>query len=147
MTLMLLTAGGANGGRPERRAGDRRRTEVKRIGSSGARTMRMDGADMTRAAEHERGEGQCHHTLMWRVPDGSCHEGTTPKIGGSMIFVESIEIAPVGTEVLISLVPREEDPVDQELVQGMVVWHCPFGDQFGKQSGFGVLLRKQRLNG
>ncbi len=52
-------------------------------------------------------------------------------------------MAPVGSEITISLVPEEEDAVGHELTRGMVVWHCPLGEEFRNQPGFGVLFERQ----
>ena len=142
----LMTEVGASSGRSERTGGERRKSEANGVGAPGVRLMLMESADMTKAAGREGGEGRRHHKLMWRIADGSDHEGTTPKIGDATIFVESKTMAPVGTEVIISFVSNEEKPIDQELVQGTVVWRCPLGDAFQNRAGFGVLLQQQTPN-
>ncbi|MGE0470381.1 MAG: hypothetical protein AB7L09_22350 [Nitrospira sp.] len=59
------------------------------------------------------------------------------------MFVESTWLAPIGSDVTISLVAGEKDSVGQELIQGKVVWHCPQDDDFQNEAGFGVLLPQQ----
>lgn len=132
--VALMAEVGANSAHPDRRAGERRKPD--------ARVMPADGADTTKVAGYEEGEGKRHHAVRWKMSGGSCHEGTTPKIGNTTIFVESKEMAPVGTEVVISFVPKREEAVAKELVQGTVVWHCPLGDAFQNQAGFGVSLQQ-----
>jgi len=143
MLAMELRAGG---GRDERRLSDRRRSEREGAGDPGTEVILKDGTDAGRASGREGdlvGKDQPHRKLVFWTQDGSCYEGSTPHLGGTLIFVESTWMAPLGTELTISLVPKEEHIVGQELGRGMVVWHCPFGDEFKNQGGFGVAFQRQ----
>jgi hypothetical protein len=60
-----------------------------------------------------------------------------------MIFIESAWLAPVGSDVTISLLADEEDSVEQEFLQGNVLWHCTQDDEFRNRPGFGVLVQRR----
>jgi len=136
----------ASGDHQERRLGDRRQLEGKAFGASGANPVLTEKVKSDRASgseEGHRGEGRRHRKLLVFSQDGSYHEGKMPCIGKATMFVESTWMAPIGSDVTISLVPGEADSVGQELIQGRVVWHCPQNDEFGNQEGFGVLFQRQ----
>jgi hypothetical protein len=145
------TSGGRYDGN-DRRTGERRKDPVnsREIGPFGGRTEYIghdagtgyEGISRVReAGAFDRSGG--HKPVTFWTLDGSCHAGTTPHIGGVVIFVESRIAVPVGTEVTVSLAPVEKQSDAQDLAEGTVVWSCPLGDEFENQGGFGVLLRRQ----
>lgn len=140
---MLMSTGPTSSDQQERRSGDHRKSEERVVSVSGANSLLPERVKRDRAfvnAESHRQEGRQHRKLLVWDQDGNCREGKTPCIGNTTMFVQSTWMAPVGSEVTISLVPEEEDAVGQGLSRGMVVWHCPRDDEFGNQAGFGVLL-------
>ncbi|QPD05222.1 MAG: hypothetical protein Nkreftii_002996 [Candidatus Nitrospira kreftii] len=143
---MLMAAVGASGDHQERRHGDRRKLEEKAVGASGSNPVLTERVKSDRASGSEEGQRgdrkQPWKLLVWDQ-DGNCHEGTTPYIGKPTMFVESTWMAPIGSDITISLVPGEEDSVGQELIQGKVIWHCPQDDEFKNEAGFGVLFQQQ----
>jgi len=137
-------------GHQERKFGDRRKSEEKPVAASNADPVLMEGANVDRAsgsAESHREDARGHLKLLIWDQGGGCHEGRTPYIGNAMMFVESTWMAPVDSEVTISVVPKEGDAVGQELTKGRVVWHCPQDDEFKNQAGFGVLLQQHEPQG
>lgn len=150
MVLVLMAVVEPGGGHMERRFVDRRKAEEKGADVSIVNPMAVDGAKVDRASgnvESHREEVRGHSKLLIWDQEGSCHEGKTPCIGKTTMFVESVWMAPVGSEVTISVVPKEGDAVGQELTKGTVLWHCPQDDEFKNQSGFGLLLQQHRLQG
>jgi hypothetical protein len=144
---VLIPVVGASDGQQERKFGDRRKSEEKVVGTSGACPVLRENVNMDRASgggEGHQEKGKRHWKLLVWDQDGNCHEGKTPCIGKPTMFVESTWMAPIGSDVTISLVPGEEDSVGQELIQGKVVWHCPQDDEFKNKAGFGVLFQQQR---
>jgi hypothetical protein len=136
----------------DRRTGERRKSPVagREPGSfdEGRAVIGQDGrrcrdwiSPVGEAGGSDRSGG--HKPVTFWTLDGSYHAGTTPYIGGVMIFVESRIAVPVGTEVTVSLAPVEKQSDAQDLAEGTVVWSCPLGDEFENQGGFGVLLRRQ----
>jgi len=147
---VLIAVVRAGSGQQERRPAEPRKPEERAVGMSGTNLVLTETMDMDQASVREEGlqeEGRRHPKLLVWDEDGSCHEGRTPGIGNTTMFVESTWMAPVGSEVTMSVVPREGDAVGQELVTGTVVWHCPLGDEFKNQAGFGVLLQRHRPQG
>lgn len=143
---MLMAMVGTSGDQQGRRSGNRRKSEEKVVRALGVNPVLPESVKRDRDpmnAESHRQEGRRHRKLLVWDQDGYCHEGTTGCIGRAMIFIESTWMAPVGSEVTISLVPEEEDAVGHELTRGMVVWHCPLADEFRNQAGFGVLFQRQ----
>ena len=143
---MLTAIVGTSGGQQERRSGDRRKSEERGGGVSGVNPVLPASLRRSRSsvnAESHREEGRQHRKLLVWDQDGNCHEGTTGFVGRARMFIESTWMAPVGSEITISLVPEEEDAVGHELTRGMVVWHCPLDDEFRHQAGFGVLFERQ----
>jgi len=139
---VLMAVVGPGGGHMERRFVDRRKAKEEAVDVS----IAMDGAKLDRASgsvEGHREEARGHSKLLIWDQDGSCHEGKTPCIGKTTMFVESTWMAPIGSDVTVSLIPGEGDSVGQELIQGRVVWHCPQDDEFGNQEGFGVLFQRK----
>ena len=132
-----MTAVGVSGDHQERRLGDRRKLEEKAVGTSGSNPV------LAERVKTDQGEGKRQRKLLVWDQDGNCHEGKTRCIGKSTMFVESTWMAPISSDVTISLVPGEEDSVGKGLIQGKVVWHCPLGDEYGNQAGFGVLFQEQ----
>lgn len=144
---VLMVMVGASGGHQERRFGDRRKLDEKAVGISGASLVLSESVMRDRvsvSADNHREEGRRHRRLLVWDQDGNCREGKTPCFGKAMMFIESTWMAPIGSDITISLVPAEEELVGQELAKGKVVWHCPQGDEFGNQEGFGVLFQQQR---
>lgn len=136
----------------ERRASERRKSPVsgREMGQFGGGTVFIghdarrvqDGMSQVReAGEFNRSEA--HSPVTFWTLDGSCHAGTTPHMGGGVIFVESRLMVPVGTEITVSLAPVGKPSDAQELAEGTVVWHCPLGDEFENEGGFGVLIQRQ----
>lgn len=80
--------------------------------------------------------------MTFWTPDGSRHMGMTPRVSGEMLFIESKQMVPVGTDITVSLASAEEQSVGQEIVEGTVVWQCPLGDEFKHQGGVGVRLKR-----
>lgn len=145
---MLTAIVGTSGGQQERRSGDRRKSEERGVGVSGANPVLPASLRRSRSsvnAESHREEGRQHRKLLVWDQDGNCREGKTPCVGNTTMFVESTWLAPIGSDITISLVPGEEDAVGQELARGVVVWHCPWGDEFGSQAGFGLLFQREWL--
>ena len=71
--------------------------------------------------------------------DGIRHQGTTVDGGGPVIFIESKEMASVGTDVTIEGLAREDST--RQSLDGTVVWQCDSGDEFGNPAGFAVRLK------
>lgn len=145
---MLMAMVGTSGDQQGRRSGNRRESEGKVVGVLGVKTVLPESGKRDRNsvnAESHRQEGRHHRKLLVWDQDGNCRDGKTPCVGNPTMFVESTWMAPVGSEVTISLVPEEADAVGQELSRGMVVWHCPLDDEFRNQAGFGVLFQRQWL--
>ena len=71
--------------------------------------------------------------------DGSRHQGTTVDGGGPVIFIESREMASVGTDVTIEGLEREDST--RQSRDGTVVWQCDSGDEFGNPAGFAVRFK------
>jgi hypothetical protein len=143
---VLMTAVGASGDHQERRLGDRRKLEEKPVGASDSNPVLTESVKSDRVSgseEGHRGEGERHRKLLVWDQDGNCHEGKTPCRGKPTMFIESTWMAPIGSDVTISLVPGEEDSVGQGLIQGKVVWHCLQDDEFMNEAGFGVLFQQQ----
>lgn len=143
---MLTAVVGTSGGHQERRFGERRKSDERVGGVSDANRAASESAKRGQGSlstENHREQGGRHRKLLVWDQDGQCHEGTTGCIRRAMMFIESTWMAPVGSEITISLVPEEEDAVGRELTRGMVVWHCPLGDEFRNQPGFGVLFERQ----
>ena len=143
---MVMAMVGTSGGHQERRFGGRRKLDEKVSGVSDANRAAPESikrGQVSVSTENHREEGRRHRKLLVWDQDGHCHEGTTGCIGRAKMFIESTWMAPVGSEITISLVPEEEDAVGHELTRGMVVWHCPLGDEFRNQAGFGVLFQRQ----
>jgi len=66
----------------------------------------------------------------------------TPRIGSTVIFIESKQAVQLGTEVTIRLTATQDEAVRKSGVEeGIVVWHCPLDDHFKNRAGFGVSLR------
>jgi Tfp pilus assembly protein PilZ len=145
------TSGGRYDGN-ERRAGDRRKDPInsRKIGPFGRGTESI-GHDVGRgyggiSQVREAGESNRtkeHSPVTFWTLDGNCHAGTTPRMGRGVIFVESSVAVPVGMEITLTLAPVEKPSDAQELAEGTVVWHCPLGDEFENQGGFGVIIRRQ----
>ena len=142
----------ASSGPNERRAGERRMNHVRsseRGPFEGGTaviedTARGDDDGMARV----RGAGlsdrrEMRSPVTFWMPDGSCHAGMTPRVNGEMIFIESERMVPVDTDITVSLAPVEKQSDAQELAEGTVVWHCPRPDQFERQGGFGVRLKRR----
>ena len=143
---MLMAAVGASGDHQERRIGDRRKLDGKAVGASGSNLVLTERVKSDRASgsdEGHRGDEKRHWKLLVWDQDGNCHEGMTPCLGNATMFVESAWMAPIGSDVTISLVPGEEDAVGRELIHGKAVWHCPQDDEFKNKAGFGVLFQQQ----
>lgn len=142
---MLMAMVGTGGGHHERRSVDRRKPEEKAVGLSDVNRVSLDSIKRDRASvktEDHREEGRRHRKLLVWDQDGNCQEGKTPCLRSTAVFVESTGLIPIGSDVTLSLVPGEEDSMGQELAQGKVVWHCPRGDEFGNEAGFGVLFQR-----
>lgn len=140
---MLMAMAGTSGDQQGRRSGNRRTSEEKVVRVLGVYPVLPESVKRDRDpmnAENHRQEGRQHRKLLVWDQDGNCREGKTPCVGNTTMFVESMWMAPVGSEVTISLVPEEEDAVGQEFSRGMVVWHCRLDDEFRNQAGFGVLF-------
>lgn len=143
MIQVSMAMVGTSGDQQGRRSGNRRTSEEKVVRVLGVNPVLPESVKRDRAsvnAESHRQEGRQHRKLLVWDQDGNYREGKTPCIGNTRMFVESTWMAPVGSEVTISLVPEEEDAVGQGLSRGMVAWHCPRDDEFGNQAGFGVLF-------
>jgi len=143
---VMMSVVGSRSDHQERRFGDRRKEGEQAVGASRSNPVLSERGKSDRASGSEedcRGEGERHWKLLVWDQDGSCHEGTTPCVIETTLFVESTWMAPIGSDVTISLVPGEEDAVGQELIQGTVVWHCPQDDEFKNKAGFGVRLHPQ----
>jgi hypothetical protein len=145
----------ANGGRNEgneRRTGERRMNQAKsrERGPFEGGTVFI-GNDVRRGHDwmsriHEVGASNRsgeHNPVTFWTTDGSRHEGMTPRFTGEMLFIESKHMVPVGGELTISLATREGQSAGQELAEGIVMWHCPLGDEFENQGGFGVRLQRR----
>jgi len=145
---VLMAMVGTSGGPQERRFGDLRKSGEKAGGVSDAKLVPLESVKKGRVSistEDHREEGGRHRKLLVWDQDGNCHEGKTPCLKNTTVFVESTWLMPIGSDVTLSLVPREEASVGQELAQGKVVWHCPRADEFENEAGFGVLLQRQWL--
>lgn len=143
MIQVLMAMVGTSGDQQGRRSGHRRKSEEKVVRVLVVNPVLPESVKRDRDpmnAENHRQEGRQHRKVLVWDQDGNCREGKTPCIGNTTMFVESTWMAPVDSEVTISLVPEEEDAVGQELSRGMVVWHCPKDDEFRNQAGFGVLF-------
>ena len=81
--------------------------------------------------------------VIFRMPDGSCEEGTACHVGGEVIFIESKRGISIGTEVTIRLTQPNDDVADWGVAAGAVVWTCPTMDQFKNREGFGVCLQER----
>lgn len=144
-------SGGRNDGN-ERRTGERRMTQAKsRERGPFERGTVFIGDDVRRGHDwmsrvHEVGvsdRSEEHNPVTFWTLDGSRHAGMTPCVRGEMIFIESERMVPVGTDITVSLAPVEKQSDAQELAEGTVVWHCPLGDEFENQGGFGVRLQRR----
>ena len=136
---------GTSGGQQEKRFGDRRKSDERPAGESGANLVLSEIVKRDRASvsvANRREEGSHRKLFLWDQ-DGNCHEGKTPCLGSTTMFVESTWLAPIDSDVTISLVLGEEDSVGHELAQGKTLWHCPHSDEFGNHAGFGVLFQRE----
>jgi hypothetical protein len=61
--------------------------------------------------------------------------------GQKVIFVESKQVVPVGTDLTIRLTTVYRALAEWGVVEGTVVWQCPFEDIFKNGKGFGLYLR------
>ncbi|NGZ96455.1 MAG: hypothetical protein CV089_10070 [Nitrospira sp. WS110] len=146
MIDVLMGIVGTSGGPQERRFGDRRKSDGKEVGVSDANLVSLERIKRDRVSvstEDHREEGRRRRKLLVWDQEGNCHEGKTPCLRNTTVFVESTRLMPIGSDVTLSLVPGEEDAVGRELAQGKVVWHCPQADEFGNEAGFGVLFQRQ----
>lgn len=128
-------------GRGEGSLGKAGRPEEKGVGTSRDRTMLFDGVNRMRTslspADFSEEERQRQKLFFW-ITDGSCHEGTTPCMGKTTIFIETTLVVSVGEEITVA--PVSMDGAEGELVVGTVVWRCPVKDEFGNLAGFAVCL-------
>ena len=103
----------------------------------------MDDAQSNRLlVQKGRADGGMDHipVTFW-MPDGISHEGMTPRIGSTVIFIESKQAVQLGTEVTIRLTATQDEAVRKSgVAEGIVVWHCPLDDHFKNRAGFGVSL-------
>lgn len=133
--------------RRERRYGERRRGEGStRLTLFSVDRMSMDewekeGDLVQEQGVETHGAGRRHCRVAFWTPDGSRQEGMTSHLGGSMVFIESIKLVPVDTEITVELAQGDESSNGHELVDGVVAWHCPFADEFQHREGFAVRLR------
>lgn len=144
--MMPRMEGGVSSRRDERRAGERRSDEAKTRGAFESATelfgdVFMDGTQLRSREVGGAPGGESHEPVTFWTADGTRHEGMTPCVKGEMLFVESKRMVPVGGKLTVSLAPREGQSTGQELSEGIVVWHCPFGDEFENLGGFGVRLQ------
>ena len=150
--MMTMEETRASSGPNERRAGERRMNHVRsseREPFEGGTafiedTARRGDDGMSRVSEAGMSDRRGMHSLVtfW-TPDGSRHAGMAPRVNGEMIFIESKRMVPVDTDITVSLAPVEKQSDGQELAEGTVVWHCPRPDQFERQGGFGVRLKRR----
>lgn len=86
---------------------------------------------------HSVSEGHRIPVRFWAV-EGSCHEGTIPKVKREILFVESAQLFPVGTEISFRLATPMEGDASWSVATGTVVWVCPEEDHFMNRKGFGL---------
>lgn len=145
---MLMGVGAISGSQPERRLGDRRKLDEKAVSVSDVNLVSPESSKPGRVSvsmETYREEWRRRRKLLVWDQEGNCHEGKTPCLRSTTVFVESTRLMPIGSDVTLSLVLGEEDSVGRELAQGKVVWHCPQADEFGNEAGFGVLFQREWL--
>jgi hypothetical protein len=81
--------------------------------------------------------------VTYWMPDGTCGEGVAPRVEGEVIFIESEQLVPSGTELTIRLTPRDDGSIGWNLAEGIVAWRCPSKDLFKNHKGFGVRLDRR----
>lgn len=146
--MMPRMDGRVSSGRDERRAGERRSNQAKTRGASESATgllvdNTMDGWQPQVREVGMPTRGGEHGPVTFWTTDGSCHEGMTMRMNGEMLFIESERMFPVGSELTVSLAPNEGQSAAEELAEGIVVWHCPLGDEYENKGGFGVRLKRR----
>lgn len=146
--MMQSMEGREGGGRNERSAEECRSDQAKTTGAfeSGTEVFRDVRTKSWQSRIREVGMsavGGGHAPVTFWTPDGSRHEGTSPRVNGEMLFVESKRMVPVGGHLTISLAPREGQSAGQDLSEGIVEWHCPLGDEFDNTGGFGVRIQRR----
>lgn len=145
--MMPSMEGRASSARIERREGKRKSDQAKTTNTSESRRefpgdVRIEECLSKTGQASVSVEGAEHAPVTFWTSDGSQREGTTPRVNGEMLFVESKRMVPVGGELTISLPSMERQSAEQELAEGVVMWHCPLGDEFENQGGFGVRIQK-----
>ena len=82
--------------------------------------------------------------VSFSVKGGSRYPGMVLNAtsGQKVIFVETKQLVPVGTEVTIRLTPVHGALEDWGVVEGTVVWQCLVKDMFKNGRGFGLCLRE-----
>jgi len=139
----MLAQAKVDGDRQERRPAGR--ATKGRTGSAAitAKVIPMD-EEQTKGSQSDSSGivgGANPVVVIFRMPDGSCGEGTTRHVGSEVMFIESKRMVPVGTEVTIRLTQSSEGLGDWGTAEGVVIWACPAMDQFNNREGFGVSLQ------
>jgi len=146
--MMPRMDGRVSSGRDERRAGERRSNQAKTRGVSESATdffgdVLMEGSQPRIREVGIAPGGETHEPVTFWTTDGSCHEGTMMRVNGEMLFIESERMFTVGSELTVSLATNEGQSAAEELAEGIVVWHCPLGDEYENKGGFGVRLKRR----
>lgn len=77
------------------------------------------------------------------TPDGTCHEGVSPRTEGQMLFIASDLDVSLGTVLTLRMTHQNGESLEWGLAEGTVVWRCPSEDLFRNKMGFGVCLHSR----
>lgn len=91
---------------------------------------------------HAVSEGRRIPVTFWAA-DGSCHEGTIPKLNREVLFVESAQPFPVSAEITLRFAVPIEGELDGGVATGTVIWVCHEEDHFMNRKGFGLRLQSR----
>lgn len=125
--------------RIERGQRERRSTE-KTSGQGngmGHTTGSAEGILGDEEGRHRVSEGNRIPVTFWAA-EGSCHEGTIPKVNREILFLETAQLFPVGTEISFRLQMPMEGDASWDVATGTVIWVCPEEDHFMNRKGFGL---------
>jgi hypothetical protein len=82
-----------------------------------------------------------HVPVIFCTPEGEYHEGLTPRLDGTVMFIESKHAVPIGMNINIRSKEPNGGSEEWDVAEGTVIWRCPSADLFENASGFGVRLK------